>query len=280
MALGAPLGALIAAFWGWRGTFGAVALLGSPRCVLWLRLPRASAEQATSPSAWRHRRPGVASSLMVDVSLSYRRLHNHLLSRAAGDRTEPGFRSWRCRGCCSPFGRRGDRQSLQRLSADRLGATRVVTASLIMRGSRLADDRPSPCIPHARSRRLLLIGIMVPWGIVGWRSPAQASRIVGFAPEVAHLTLSLNASASIPRIATGTAIGGRCSRIPLPPISASSRALSGGFSLAVLYAGAEIPSAAPGDCGGGNRRNMVRGPAAKSFPLPIVADAGQTQFSR
>jgi DHA1 family inner membrane transport protein len=47
-------------------------------------------------------------------------------------------------------------------------------------------------------------------GIIGWAfPPAQASRIVGFGPEIAHLTLSLNASALYFGIAFGTVIGGR-----------------------------------------------------------------------
>lgn len=41
VALGAPLGALIAAFWGWRGTFFSISLLGlACAAILWARLPR------------------------------------------------------------------------------------------------------------------------------------------------------------------------------------------------------------------------------------------------
>jgi predicted MFS family arabinose efflux permease len=51
---------------------------------------------------------------------------------------------------------------------------------------------------------------MVPWGIIGWGfPPAQASRLVAYAPDIAHLTLSLNASAIYFGIAIGTLLGGR-----------------------------------------------------------------------
>lgn len=76
------------------------------------------------------------------------------------------------------------------------------------------------------------------WGIVGWAfPPAQASRIVGFAPEVAHLTLSLNASAIYLGIAAGTAIGGRILENTAAADLGFFAALFPVASLAVLYAG-------------------------------------------
>ena len=43
VALGAPLGSLIAGLWGWRGTFLAVGVLGiACATVLWLRIPEGS----------------------------------------------------------------------------------------------------------------------------------------------------------------------------------------------------------------------------------------------
>ena len=63
----------------------------------------------------------------------------------------------------------------------------------------------------------LLIGIMVPWGFVGWTfPPAQASRIVGHAPELANLTLPLNASAMYFGIAFGSFIGGQVLHVAPP----------------------------------------------------------------
>jgi predicted MFS family arabinose efflux permease len=94
--------------------------------------------------------------------------------------------------------------------ADRFGATRVVTLSLIMSVViSLAIALVLKLLPHEIAGPVLL-ALMVLWGMVGWAfPPAQASRIVGLAPEAAHLTLSLNASAIYFGIAVGTVVGGR-----------------------------------------------------------------------
>jgi predicted MFS family arabinose efflux permease len=50
---------------------------------------------------------------------------------------------------------------------------------------------------------------MVAWGFVGWGfPPAQSSYVVSLAPEVAPVSLALNASAIYAGIAFGSAIGG------------------------------------------------------------------------
>jgi DHA1 family inner membrane transport protein len=55
----------------------------------------------------------------------------------------------------------------------------------------------------------LLVVTMVPWGVVGWTfPPAQASRIVAAAPELANLTLPLNMSAMYFGVAAGAFLGG------------------------------------------------------------------------
>ena len=83
----------------------------------------------------------------------------------------------------------------------------------------------------------LLIGIMVPWGFIGWTfPPAQASRIVGHAPELANLTLPLNASAMYFGIALGSAIGGQV--LHVAPASELG-VVAAGFpllALAILFA--------------------------------------------
>ena len=241
VALGAPLGALIAAFWGWRGTFGAVALLGlTCAAVLWLRLPRglSGTKLTMSERFGAIGRPGVASSLMVTflyltggfIIISY-------LAPLAIDGA--GLSQLALPGLLLAFGVGAVIGNLSSgYLADRLGATRVVTASLI---AALAVSLMIAFGLHFLTRDLaglLLIGIMVPWGIVGWAfPPAQASRIVGFAPEVAHLTLSLNASAIYLGIATGTAIGGRVLENTAAADLGFFAALFPVASLAVLYAG-------------------------------------------
>lgn len=241
VALGAPLGALIAAFWGWRGTFGAVALLGlTCAAVLWLRLPRglSGTKLTMSERFGAIGRPGVASSLMVTfLYLTGGFMIISYLAPLAIDGA--GLSHLALPGLLLAFGVGAVIGNLSSgYLADRLGATRVVTASLI---SALAVSLMIAFGLHLLTRELaglLLIGIMVPWGIVGWAfPPAQASRIVGFAPEVAHLTLSLNASAIYLGIAAGTAIGGRVLENTAAADLGFFAALFPVASLAVLYAG-------------------------------------------
>jgi DHA1 family inner membrane transport protein len=97
---------------------------------------------------------------------------------------------------------------------DRLGATRVVVFSLVASSA--------ICILLTLVLELLppeiagpvLIVMMVPWGVVGWTfPPAQASRIVGHAPQLANLTLPLNASAMYFGIAAGSFLGGQMLKV-------------------------------------------------------------------
>ncbi|WP_026619729.1 putative MFS family arabinose efflux permease (plasmid) [Ensifer sp. WSM1721] len=241
VALGAPLGALIAALWGWRGTFAAVALLGvTCAAVLWLRLPQglSGTKLTLSERFGAIGRPGVASSLMVTflyltgafVIISY-------LAPLAIDGA--GLSQMALPGLLLAFGVGAVIGNLSSgYLADRIGATRMVALSLM---SALVVSLTIGFGLYLLPRDLaglLLIGIMVPWGIIGWAfPPAQASRIVGFAPEIAHLTLSLNASAIYLGIATGTAIGGRVLENAAAADLGFIAALFPVASLAVLYAG-------------------------------------------
>ena len=93
--------------------------------------------------------------------------------------------------------------------ADRLGPTRVVVLALLFSSVICIGMTLILQLPSAYAGPLL-IGIMVPWGFVGWTfPPAQASRIVGHAPELANLTLPLNASAMYFGIAFGSFVGGQ-----------------------------------------------------------------------
>ncbi|MDK1373889.1 MULTISPECIES: MFS transporter [unclassified Sinorhizobium] len=241
VALGAPLGALIAAFWGWRGTFGAVALLGlACATVLWLRLPRGlSGTKLTLSERFNAvGLPGVASSLMVTyLYLAGGFMIISYLAPLAIDGA--GLSKMALPGLLLAFGVGAVIGNLSSgYLADRVGATRMVVLSLM---SALIVSLVIAFGLHLLPRNLaglLLIGIMVPWGIIGWAfPPAQASRIVGFAPEVAHLTLSLNASAIYLGIASGTAIGGRVLENTAAANLGFFAALFPVAALAVLYAG-------------------------------------------
>ncbi|MDI6027095.1 MFS transporter [Corticibacterium sp. UT-5YL-CI-8] len=213
VALGAPAGSLIANLWGWRGTFVAIALLGvACASILWVRLPR-DMHGMHLPLSQRFAAitmPGIAPSLVVTllylaggfVMVSY-------LAPLAMDGA--GMSAMALPALLLAFGAGAVLGNLASgYLSDRFGATMVVTLALLL-SSAICVVMASVItfLPHALAGPIL-IGLMVPWGIIGWSfPPAQASRIVGRSPAIAHLTLSLNASAMYFGIALGTVVGGR-----------------------------------------------------------------------
>lgn len=213
VALGAPVGSLISTFWGWRGTFLSIAVLALVcATILWFMLPR---NTRGGRLTLRERLgvialPGVLPCLAVTfiyvvggfIIISY-------LAPIAMDGA--GMSKTVMPGVLLAFGVGaviGNMVSGE--LADRLGATRVIVFSMVV--STLICVVIALVLKYAprESVGALLIGLMVPWGISGWMfAPAQASRLVTLAPDVAHLTLSLNASALYLGIAIGTLIGGR-----------------------------------------------------------------------
>lgn len=213
VALGAPAGSLIATMWGWRGTFVSIAFLALVcAAILWVRLPWGSrgskltlGERFTAIA-----RPGILPSLVV--TLLYLAGGFTVISYIAPLALEgAALPAIALPGMLLAFGAGAVIGNLSSgYLADRIGATRMVVLSLLMSsGFCIAIALTLKLLPHHVAGPVL-IGLMVPWGIIGWAfPPAQASRIVGFAPELAHLTLSLNASALYFGIALGTVIGGR-----------------------------------------------------------------------
>lgn len=248
VALGAPVGALIATMWGWRGTFVAIALLGvACAAILWMRLPRD--ERGTRLTLAERlnvvAQPGILPSLMVTflyivggfVVISY-------LAPLAIDGA--GLTRAALPGMLLVYGIGAVIGNLSSgYLSDRIGATRVVTMSIL--------GATAICLvialvlkfqPHEIAAPVL-IGLMLPWGVMGWTfPPAQASRLVSFAPSQAHLTLGLNASALYFGIAFGTLIGGRV----LEFATAADLGLVGAIfpimALAVLATSRRVPLAA------------------------------------
>lgn len=242
VALGAPLGSLIAELWGWRGAFAAVAAFGACcAVVLWVRLPHG---MKGAPLALRERfkaigRPGIRPSLLV--TLLYLTGGFTIISYLAPLAIEgAGLPGLALPGMLLAFGVGAVIGNLASgYIADRIGATRMVILSLLLSSA--------ICLVLAAVLKLaprelsgpLLIGLMVPWGIVGWAfPPAQASRIVGYAPELAHLTLSLNASALYLGIALGTVVGGRILEFATPSDLGLVAATFPLAALLVVWAGA------------------------------------------
>ncbi len=219
VALGAPLGSLIATFWGWRGTFLAIALVGlACAAILWVRLPHGlrGTRLTLAERLATVNRPGILPALAT--TLLYLTGGFIIIAYLAPLAADAGLPAVALPGMLLCFGVGAVIGNLTSgYLADRLGATRVVVLSLLMSVAvSLIIAFGLKFLPQAWSGPLL-IGIMVPWGIVGWMfPPAQASRIVGYAPQLAHLTLGLNASALYFGIALGTVVGGRVLEFTTP----------------------------------------------------------------
>lgn len=220
VALGAPAGSMISTFWGWRGTFLSIAGLGLVVvAILWMRLPHGmrGTRLALSERLKAVGRPGIRPALLATflyltggfTVISYiapLAMQGAGLSHAALPAMLLAF------GVGAVIGNLSSGYL-----ADRIGATRVVVLSLLLSSAF--------CVAIALALKFLpsemagpvLIALMAPWGMIGWAfPPAQASRIVGIAPDLAHLTLSLNASAIYFGVALGTVVGGRVLEFATP----------------------------------------------------------------
>jgi predicted MFS family arabinose efflux permease len=220
VALGAPISSLIANYWGWRGTFIAVAVLGLfCAAILWMRLPHGmhGARLTLRERLTAVRKPGILLSLAV--TFFYLTGGFAIVSYTAPLAIKgAGLPAIAVPGMLLAFGVGAVIGNFcSGYLADRIGATRVVILSLLASAAvSILIALVLKLLPHEISGPLL-IALMTLWGAIGWTfPPAQGSRIAGHAPEFAHLTLSLNASAIYFGIAFGTIVGGRVLEFAAP----------------------------------------------------------------
>ena len=220
VAVGAPLGALVAAFTGWRGTFFAIAGLGAlAGSILWWRLPRGLVGTRLPLGARLAAalRPGVMSILVTTLlaltgAFTVFAYVAPLAIQGAGlgEIALPGMLL--AFGVGAVIGNIAGGQA-----ADRFGATRTVCWSLGLSAAMLVLLSVIPAFLPRHLAGPALMAMMVPWGIVGWAfPPAQASRIIKLAPDAAPIVLSLNASALYPGVAAGAVVGGEVLRFGAP----------------------------------------------------------------
>lgn len=220
VALGAPVGALIATVAGWRGTFLAIAALGAVAAlVLGWRLPR-GLTGTRLPIRVRlaaAARPGIPPMLATTflclagafVVLSYI-APLAIRSAGLGPMALPGMLL--AFGLGAVVGNIAGGQL-----SDRLGARRTVFASLAANVLMLASLSAIPAFLPDRLAGPVLIAAMVPWGIIGWSfMPGQVSRIVAQAPEAAAVVLSLNGSALYLGVALGSLVGAEVLNVATP----------------------------------------------------------------
>jgi predicted MFS family arabinose efflux permease len=247
VAVGAPLGALVAAFAGWRGTFYAIAGLGAlaglilawrlPRGLIGVRMPlRARLAAALTPGV----RPILLTTLLALTGafavFSYIAplAFSVGLSESALPLLLLGF------GIGAVIG-----NILGGQMADRFGATRTVVWSQLASALFLLAFSAVPALLPDRLAGPALIALTVPWGIVGWAfPPAQASRIVKLAPQAASLVLALNASALYLGVAFGAVVGGLTLRFGSPLDLGVAAALFPLAAVAVAAFGRRAPRAA------------------------------------
>ena len=211
VALGAPLGAFVSSFAGWRGTYVVIAMMGiGAALAIRFMLPKGlRGERRTLRERFAVLSlPGIRPSLLVTllymtgpfavfvyvapltvqaIGLGKELLPVVLLIFGVG----AAIGNW-----------------LGGQAADRFGAQKtilgVTAASVVL----LAGLSLIPLLP-AGIRGPVYLAYLVPWGVVGWGFlPAQVSRLVSLAPSAAPLVLSLNGSALYLGSAAGALIGG------------------------------------------------------------------------
>ncbi|NTS30929.1 MFS transporter [Phyllobacterium sp. BT25] len=212
VAFGAPLGAAISAFAGWRGTYAFIALIGLiAAVVVWSLLPRGLyADRLTLSqrlSVIRH--PGLVPALLTTLLYMTGAFAVYTyIAAIAVDGVGLGksmlpvvLLSFGIGAAIGNF--------LGGQLADRLGATRTVVAASVLNAMVLATVSWIMQLPHEIAGPVLIAHMFV-WGVIAWMfPPAQASRILTIAPESAPLALSLNFSALYLGVAFGSMIGGQ-----------------------------------------------------------------------
>ncbi len=212
VALGAPIGALLATLTDWRGTFAAIAalsvvtavaiLLKIPAHLRDIRIPlRERAMTIMKPGI----RPILATTfLAMTGGFSAFTYLAPLAIEGAGLPAVviPGLLlAW---GIGAALGNFIGGQAADRYGARTTAIFSVLGLSGVLAIISLATKLLSPAVAGP-----VLIGLTVLWGAVGWMLlPAQASQLVALQPASAPISLSLNASALYLGIALGSIVGG------------------------------------------------------------------------
>jgi predicted MFS family arabinose efflux permease len=220
VALGAPIGALLATLTGWRGTFAAIAALSAVAAVAILfkvppqlrgtRIPlRERAMTIVKPGML----PILATTLLAMTgAFSVFTYLAPLAVEGAGlpALVVPGLLlAW---GVGAALGNVIGGQAADRYGARATVIVSILGISVILATISMATKLLSPAIAGPA-----LIGLTVLWGLVGWMMlPAQASRLVALHPASAPISLSLNASALYLGIAFGSVLGGAVINVGTP----------------------------------------------------------------
>jgi len=211
VAFGAPIGALVAGFAGWRGAYGMIAVFGLIAAgAIRLMLP-AGLRGAALPISQRIAAialPGVPVALLTTLLYMTGAFTTVIyiavittealgLPKALIPAVMLAF------GIGAAFGNVAGGQF-----ADRFGPGKTIAGSILIGGLMLAALSG---VGHLPAGLVLpaFFAINVAWGFVGWGYlPAQSSHLVSLSPNAAPLVLSLNYSALYLGVAGGSLVGG------------------------------------------------------------------------
>jgi predicted MFS family arabinose efflux permease len=248
VALGAPIGALIATLTGWRGTFLAIALLSAVAATaILLKIP-AGLRGARIPL--RQRAATVVQPGMLPI------LATTFLAMTGGFSVFTYLAPLAVDGVGLPAaaipglllawgGGAAVGNVIGGRAADRYGArvTAIVSVlgiSVILAAISLAAKLLGPALAAP-----VFIVLTVMWGIVGWMLlPAQASRLVALQPASAPVALSLNASALYLGVALGSVVGGAVIHVGTPDDLGWTGAVPNLVALAITLATQRLPALA------------------------------------
>lgn len=211
VALGAPLGAVIGNYLSWRAAclaLGGISLLVA--AGVWFLLPKGL---PGTPLPLRDRvlvvtRPGMFRAVMVTLATLSApfTLFVYIAAFAKDSGLTQALLPWVlvAFGIGAVVG-----NYLSGRIADRFGPARTVGWVIAIMSLITALFSLAAHLLPAGAAGVALIALMVPWGVIGWGfPPAQSSAIVALAPELAPISLALNASAMYAGIALGSGIGG------------------------------------------------------------------------
>jgi DHA1 family inner membrane transport protein len=211
VALGAPVGALIAAVFGWRGTFltiTGVAIVAA--LAIWFLLPAGLKGPRLSLSKRLAvlSRPGLVPMFLT--MLLYMTGGFSLFTYVAPFVTQTlGLSAAVMPTVLLSFGvgaAVGNFAGGQ--LADRVGATRTATGATVLMVLVMAAATGLARLPAGGAEVALLVYMFV-WGVVAWSfPPAQASRVIAKAADAAPLALALNGSSLYLGVALSSVVGG------------------------------------------------------------------------
>jgi MFS transporter, DHA1 family, inner membrane transport protein len=211
VALGAPIGAFLSGFAGWRGTYFAIAGVGvATSLAIWFMLPHGikGDRRGLGERLGVLRVPGLVPALgaillyMAGPFAAFIYL-GPVTTRLMG--LDAGLLPviMLAYGLGAALGNTVGGQL-----SDRIGAQSTVTVAAALNVVFLLLLGVIPTFP-AGVVTPVFFGFMILWGIAGWMFvPAQVSRVVALSPNSAPLALSLNASFLYLGTALGALVGG------------------------------------------------------------------------